>query len=149
VFRAFRYGLCISLLMMLIIPPSATAQEQAGYVEVTKFMTAEQFRSAGLHKLTDEELGNLNAWFGELAVRLFTERTLGASRSGKREYPVEVSHDDELFIINGERFEARTYCFGVNEGDRVIFLEGSPYGACVSAEFLNLRTDKVCKVWCE
>lgn len=64
-------------------------------------------------------------------------------------YEIEVSHDDELFIINGEKFEAKTYCFNMEEGDKVIFLEGSPYGACTSAELLNLRTKERCDVWCE
>lgn len=65
------------------------------------------------------------------------------------EYEIEVSHNDELFIINGERFMAQTYCFGMREGDKVIFLKGSAYGACASAVLLNLRTNKQCKVWCE
>lgn len=65
------------------------------------------------------------------------------------EYEIEVSNNDELFIINGERFEAKTFCFGMEEGDRVIFLEGSALGACASAEILNLRTNKTCEVWCE
>ncbi|WP_210433993.1 hypothetical protein [Diaphorobacter sp. LR2014-1] len=69
--------------------------------------------------------------------------------SAATEYEIEVSHDDELFIINGEKYEAKTYCFNMEEGDRVIFLEGSPYGACASAKILNLRTKKVCEVWCE
>lgn len=69
--------------------------------------------------------------------------------SAATEYEIEVSHDDELFIINGEKYEAKTYCFDMEEGDRVIFLEGSPYGACASASILNLRTKKVCEVWCE
>lgn len=64
-------------------------------------------------------------------------------------YSIEVSHDDELFIINGEKFEAKTSCFNMKEGDKVIFLEGSPYGACASAELLNLRTKNTCRVWCE
>jgi len=65
------------------------------------------------------------------------------------EYEIEVSHNDELFIINDEKFEAKTYCFDMEEGDRVIFLEGSPNGVCVAAKILNLRTKKVCEVWCE
>jgi len=65
------------------------------------------------------------------------------------EYEIEVSHNDELFIINGERYEAKTYCFNMEEGDKVIFLEGSALGVCVSAEILNLRTNKTCRVWCE
>lgn len=64
-------------------------------------------------------------------------------------YPIEVSDNDELFIINGETFEAKTYCFGMEPGDRVVFLEGSVFGACASATLYNLRTEKTCEVWCE
>ena len=64
-------------------------------------------------------------------------------------YEIEVSHNDELFIINSEKFEAKTYCFNMEEGDKVIFLEGSSNGVCVSAELLNLRTKNTCRVWCE
>lgn len=64
-------------------------------------------------------------------------------------YEIEVSHDDEFFIINGEKFEARTYCFNMEEGDAVIFLEGSALGVCVTATILNLRTRKTCDLWCE
>lgn len=64
-------------------------------------------------------------------------------------YEIEVSHNDELFIINGEKFEAQTYCFNMEEGDRVIFIEGSALGACASATLVNLRTKEKCEVWCE
>lgn len=69
--------------------------------------------------------------------------------SGREGYEIEVAHNDELFIINGEKFEAQTYCLGWEEGDEVLFLEGSPVGACSSAELLNLRTREKCEVWCE
>lgn len=69
--------------------------------------------------------------------------------SAQTSYVIEESDDDEVFIINGEKFEAQTYCFDMREGDRVIFLSGSPYGACASAKLLNLRTRNICDVWCE
>jgi hypothetical protein len=69
--------------------------------------------------------------------------------SAATSYEIEVSHNDELFVINGEKFEAKTYCFNMEEGDRVIFIEGSPYGACTSAVLLNTRTRNTCNVWCE
>lgn len=74
-----------------------------------------------------------------------------ASGSGtsRTSYEIEVSHNDELFVINGEKFEAQTYCFNMEEGDRVIFIEGSALGACTSATLLNLRTKNKCEVWCE
>ena len=64
-------------------------------------------------------------------------------------YVIQKSHNDEVFIINNEKFVARTYCFNMREGDRVIFLSGSPRGTCTSAELLNLRTERTCRVWCE
>lgn len=73
-------------------------------------------------------------------------RTRG-SRSSR--YSIETSHNDELFIINGEKFEAKTYCFNMEEDDEIVFLDGSPFGACVSATLLNLRTRQKCDVWCE
>ncbi len=64
-------------------------------------------------------------------------------------YEIQVSHNDELFIINGEKFKAKTYCFNMEKGDRVVFVSGSPYGSCTSAKILNLRTERICDVWCE
>lgn len=75
----------------------------------------------------------------------------GAIRKGTAQegYEIEVAHNDELFVINGEKFEAQTYCLGWEEGDKVLFLEGSPLGACSSAVLLNIRTREKCDVWCE
>jgi hypothetical protein len=72
-----------------------------------------------------------------------------ATKSSRPTYTVEASADDETFVINGSVFKAQTYCFDVEKGDKVIFVEGSAIGACASAKILNLRTDKVCEVWCE
>ncbi|MDN3716974.1 hypothetical protein [Vibrio breoganii] len=75
---------------------------------------------------------------------------VGSSRTTSGEYyEIEVAHNDELFIINGEKFEAKIYCLGWNEGDRVKFLDGSPNGVCTSAELLNLERNETCDVWCE
>ena len=37
--------------------------------------------------------------------------------SAQTRYYIELSHNDELFIINGERYEAQTYCFDMEEDD--------------------------------
>jgi hypothetical protein len=74
----------------------------------------------------------------------------GANKgSSSTSYTIEFSHNDELFIINGEKFKAKTYCFGMEQGDRVAFIEGSPFGACSSAKIINIRNEKICDVWCE
>lgn len=95
----------------------------------------------------------INADDGESAeVTLLTARVGGAGavaptvRGGNI---IEASANDETFVINGEVFKAKTYCFGFERGDRVRFLSGSAAGACASATILNLRTGKTCEVWCE
>ena len=74
----------------------------------------------------------------------------GSSKtSSGDDYEIEVAHKDEFFIINGEKFEAKTYCLGWDEGERVKFIDGSPNGICTSAELLNLDRNETCDVWCE
>jgi hypothetical protein len=65
------------------------------------------------------------------------------------QYEIEAAHNDELFIINGERFEAKTYCLGWDEGDQVIFIDGSANGICTSAVLFNTNRKEKCEVWCE
>ena len=64
-------------------------------------------------------------------------------------YQIEAAANDEVFIINGEKFEAKTYCLGWNEGESVIFIDGSEYGACSSASLFNVDNFETCDVWCE
>lgn len=64
-------------------------------------------------------------------------------------YLIEYAHNDELFVINGEQFESQTYCLGWEQGESVIFIEGSAFGACASAELFNLNRKESCSVWCE
>jgi hypothetical protein len=69
--------------------------------------------------------------------------------SGRTRNPIEVAHNDVLLVINGVKLEAKTYCLGWDEGDSVVFLEGSAYGACASAKVLNLDKNEICDLWCE
>lgn len=79
-----------------------------------------------------------------------TEAIEAKIRNGKRfGYEIEHNVNDEHLIINGEKFEAQTYCLGFEEGDRVMFIEGSPFGACASAKLLHMETKETCDVWCE
>lgn len=81
-----------------------------------------------------------------------TPLLLGPSSAGpssRPSYLLQATVNDETFVINGEVFEAKTYCFNFQQGDRVIFISGSPFGVCLSAELLNMRTGNVCEVWCE
>ncbi len=64
-------------------------------------------------------------------------------------YYIQAANDDEIFVINDEVFSAQTFCFDMEAGDEIVFISGSPVGACTSAELLNVRTKKLCEVWCE
>ena len=67
---------------------------------------------------------------------------------GYKKHRIQHSINDEVFIIGGEKYKAKTYCFGFDKDDNVIFLKGTP-GICVSAKLIHLRSGKSCDVWCE
>lgn len=70
-------------------------------------------------------------------------------RRSASSYTIDKAINDETFIINGEVFKAQTYCLGWDDGDEVVFIEGSEFGACASAKLFNKDRDEVCDVWCE
>ena len=82
---------------------------------------------------------------------LFSVEILRAPQrcSSPSTYPIEMAYNDEKFIINGEIFEAKSYCMGWDVGDSIVFLAGSAYGACASAELYNITRSEECSVWCE
>lgn len=53
----------------------------------------------------------INLFWALMTALLVVASTVSAAT----EYEVEVSHNDELFIINGEKYEAKTYCFNMEK----------------------------------
>lgn len=134
------------------VAPIAKAQNQPA-ISVRSLMPEQEFERAGLGKLTATELARLDAWLSVFAASIIQLSTanLGSFSTPTRgpEYVVDAAVNDETFVINGEVFKAQTYCFGINPGDRVIFVSGSAFGACVSAEFVVVSTGRTCRCWCE
>ncbi len=64
------------------------------------------------------------------------------------EYVIEAASNDEKFLVNDEFFSAKTYCLGWEKGDRIVFLEGDPSGACTDATLYNRRMEETCELWC-
>jgi len=58
--------------------------------------------------------------------------------------------NDEKFVIETrwgtQIFEASTFCFGIRDGEEVIFTEST--AVCVSNTFIGLKSGKKCEVWC-
>jgi len=84
-------------------------------------------------------------------ITLLFTLLLVASVNATEEGIVIASINDEKFLIETiwgkQLFEAKTYCFNINEGDRVIFMEST--AVCVSNVFIDLNTRVKCEVWCE
>src|SRR5688572_4723850 len=98
-------------------------------ITVTLVLTSQIWSSQQLsfaNKTPDEtrrETQNETVGFGVDFLQIPNEsQQIPAQR--RRSYPIEVSHNDEFFIINGEKFEAKTYCFDMEVGDPVIFIDG-------------------------
>jgi hypothetical protein len=129
------------------------AQQPTPELSIKTLMTPSEFNSAGLDKLTSSELAALDIWLTKFAAVAASSITAGRkpqmlATSPVSSHVVQASAKDKLFIISGEGYEAKTSCFDVSIGDRVKFVEGSPLGACDSATFLDLRTNRLCEVWC-
>ena len=136
---------------LLLLGSAVVSTAQTPTISVKTLMTAGEFEAAGLAKLTKEEIAALDQWLARTLQRVAeaANRPTAAPAPIAGTYPIEASVNDETFIINGEVFKAQTYCFNMNKGDRVKFVEGSALGACASAKFINMRTGAVCAVWCE
>jgi len=144
---------CSAVILAIFLAARPSPAQTPPSLSIRDLMSADEFRAAGLEKLTPDEMRNLNSWLVGFALRVaglgLTQPLGGAPSTRTREYLVEASVKDETFIINGEVFEAKTFCFGVQSGDKVIFTQGSPLGVCVSAEFVVLRTGNKCSCWCK
>jgi len=128
--------------------PSSVQSTQARVLSARSLMSPTDFRAAGLHKLSESELKALDRWLNNYTGAVLRISAGGFSgTSGRLE--VEATANDETFVINGEVFKAQTYCFNIDQGDRVLFIEGNANGVCATAKFLVMRTGNVCEVWCE
>ena len=148
-----RFGKRALLAVALSFGSPLFAQQSRPELSTRNLMTPSEFKSAGLDKLTSSELAALDIWLTKFvtgaASPVSAERKPQMSATAPASsYVVQASAKDQLFIISGEGYEAKTSCLDVNVGDRVRFVEGSPLGACDSATFLNLRTNRLCEVWC-
>ncbi len=140
------------LLLFLVAASLVSLAQEKQPPSIRELMSKKEFQAAGLNKLGQEELAFLDTWLQKYAAMVLqraSQREREIEAAGQQSYLIEVSHHDELFMINGERFRAKTHCFNMLEGDRVIFLEGNPYGSCTTAVLVNLRTGETCEVWCE
>jgi hypothetical protein len=127
------------------------AQQPTPELSIKTLMTPSEFGSAGLDKLTSSELAALDIWltkFATVAASSISAERKPQMPATSRSYVVQASAKDKFFTISGEGYEAKTSCVDVSIGDRVKFVEGSPLGACDSATFLDLRTNRLCEVWC-
>lgn len=141
--------------IILIVASRLALGQQAQQLSLRQFITAQEFKDAGLNKLSPQEYQALERWFNRHTLNVYRmaqgrgSSSSGSSAPANRGYLVEHAVNDETFIINGNVYKAKTYCMSLDRGDRVIFAEGSALGACASAKLVNLRNGDICEVWCE
>lgn len=123
---------------------SAQTESEQRAAEIER-LRSELSRCQGYQEATQARVKELEAQ-RHVAPPPAPPRQFGTGRS---EYVIEVADNDDTFVINGEVFKAKTYCFGISTGERVLFLEGNANGVCTTAKFVVLGSGKVCDVWCE
>ncbi|WP_413189875.1 hypothetical protein [Psychrobacter sp. AT9] len=80
---------------------------------------------------------------------LIVAAAMSTSAMAASTYEIEaINNREDKLVINSEVFEAQTYCYGFDEGDEVIFIEGDANAVCASAEILNTKNKNTCRLWC-
>lgn len=69
------HGIGLALIVLVLVLPASVSAE--GFASLEEQMTGDEFKAAGLEKLTPEELAALNSW-----IRSRSLATLDAPRSG-------------------------------------------------------------------
>jgi hypothetical protein len=150
--KSMKYPRILVSLAALVLLPLVSISQEKKPPSIKLLMAKTEFQAAGLTKLTPEELQVLDKWlqrYTDQVLAQATQRQGLVDDTQQKSYQIEVSHDDQYFVINGQNYRARTFCYNMLVGDRVIFLEGNEYGNCTTAVITNLRTGQTCEVWCE
>ena len=71
------------VVLLALSSPAFAQQSQSTTLNVRNLMTDEEFKGAGLHKLTSAEMGLLNAWVQRLAKSIFDLSASGVQSSGQ------------------------------------------------------------------
>lgn len=82
-------------------------------------------------------------------IALILAAAMSTSAIAASTYEIEaINNMEDKLVINSEVFEAQTYCYGFEEGDKVIFIEGDANAVCASAQIFNTRSENTCSLWC-
>src|SRR5215467_2736756 len=93
--RCLPLGICVSLAW---VHPGHAAREKPISDDIQQIMTPDEFKAAGLNKLSPDELAKLNAWLQ--GYRQTTEQAAekkGAARAARTKMDVLVSRVDGTF----------------------------------------------------
>ncbi|MGY0505938.1 hypothetical protein [Luteimonas sp. e5] len=93
--------LALPLIAALSLP--ALAQQDEARMPIEQQMSAEEFKAAGLDKLSPAELARLNAWLG----RTVAAESQKAVAEARREETTRSARGGSLFGGGGTAFEAR------------------------------------------
>jgi hypothetical protein len=129
--------------LMILIICALSAISQSGkappVLDVQKLMSVSEFRQAGLHKLTAEEIDALNEWLSRFAMKLYAS-TPTADNSSTAAPPVietqiegefEGWSGDTIFkLANGQIWQQSSYAYTYHYAYRpkvIIYKSGSVY----------------------
>lgn len=123
-------------LALALVPMAAIAQEAPRLIE--QDMTPEEFRAAGLDRLSPEQLANLNAWLG----RTLSQETAAAAEAAKSKVEQEnrgflpFGSDEPVVSRMAEDFT------GFGKGRRYVLENGHVWEQVDSTSLSRSRTPR-------
>jgi hypothetical protein len=71
----------LTVLVVCALPAIPQSSKAPPALDVEKLMSASEFRQSGLHKLSAEEIGALNAWLSQFAMKVYSAASATADTS--------------------------------------------------------------------
>lgn len=128
---AFAAGLAL----LVAWPPAARAQQAATATRIEQQMTPEQFRAAGLDRLTPEQLANLNAWLNRTLVVETEKAAVQAKRKVEDENRGFLNFGSSEPVISQLKGEFR----GFDKGRRYTLANGQEWEQVDGASLPGVR----------
>lgn len=123
------------LALGLALPLGASAQDAVGSPRIEQQMTSEQFRAAGLDRLTPEQLANLNAWLNRTLVVETQKAATQAKKKVEDESRGFLSFGSSEPIVSRLNGEFR----GFGRGQRYVLANGQTWEQVDAASLAGVR----------
>ena len=129
------------IVISLLLASTTTIAQQRDGTPIERQMTAEEFKAAGLDKLSAEELARLNGWLNRTVVQESKKAAAAAVAVAKQDEETKANH--MLQFGGGEAFDAKMteHFDGFERGKKYTLDNGQVWEQIDDARMYGVKLD--------